>query len=156
MTTRGKVILAAILGLGGLLALGFAFGNRGSVDSYIAKTFAAAPAGAVPGATPTTRTFVSPDPPAQTANRIADAFKPAERLNQPSGEFLRYRDRIVAVTPAPDNGSFISVDDSREGYNRWFPIIGGFWGSPGGFGGGVGGPGVGGSDFRGGGPGGGK
>ncbi len=152
MTLRTKLILAGLLGFACVLGLIFSFTNRGSVDSYIAKTFAPAAAGAVPGSTPTTRTFTSSDTPVKTADRIAKEWKPAERLNQPSGVFLRYQERIVAVTPAPNNGSFISVDDSRSGYNRWFPIVGGFWGSTGVGGGGVGGAG----GFRGGGPGGGK
>ncbi len=151
MSTRTKIILASLLSLGCLIGLIASCSNQGSVDSYIAKTYRPAAAGVVPGATSTSRTYTSPQGPTQTADRIAKAWKPAERLNQPTGTFLRYRDRVVAVTPGAAGGSYISVDDAKNGYTRWFPIVGGFWGT-----GGIGGVGGGAGGFRGGGPGGGK
>ena len=81
------------------------------------------------------------------AASIAGKWKPAERLADPSGYFLRYRNDIVAVTAAPEGGgSRIFVDEERRGYARWYPYVGGYWGT-------YSGPGEG---FRGGGPGAGK
>lgn len=83
--------------------------------------------------------------PRVVASDIADRWKPAERLVDPSGVFLRYADEIVAVTPA-EEGSRIYVDDEENGYARWYGHVGGWWGT-------YSGPG---ESFRGGGPGAGK
>ena len=93
-------------------------------------------------------TLRSEDTVSRTAADIRSAWRPAEELVDPGGTFLRYSDDIVAVTPDPDGGSTVFLDDEERGYNRWFPYVVGFWGF-----GGSGGP-VGGT--RGGGPGAGK
>ena len=80
------------------------------------------------------------------AKDIAGAWKPADRLNDPSAIFLRYRGDYVAITPDSAGGSHIYVDDERRGYARWYPHVGGYWGT-------YSGPGEG---IRGGGPGAGK
>jgi len=88
--------------------------------------------------------YTSTRPPGDVAHSIASAWKPAERINDPGGYFLRYNSAIVAVTAAGAGqaGSKIYVDDQRQGYNRWYPYIGGRWGT-------FSGPG---ETFRGGGP----
>jgi len=91
--------------------------------------------------------YSAPGKPSAVAASIASKWKPSERLTDPSGFFLRYRNDIVVVSAASEGtGSRIFVDDERRGYTRWYPYIGGYWGS-------YSGPGEG---FRGGGPGAGK
>jgi hypothetical protein len=90
--------------------------------------------------------YASDDRPSAVAAAIAGKWKPAERLADPSGYFLRYRNDIVAITAAAGGGSRIFVDEERRGYTRWYPYVGGYWGT-------YSGPGEG---FRGGGPGAGK
>ncbi len=107
----------------------------------------------VPNAAPDTRTFRSPDPVPQTAEAISSAIAPADRTSGEGGEFLRYRGAIVGIVDSGDGGSFVTLDDEDRGRTRWFPIIGGFFGRPGG--GGIGGSG-GSGGIRGGGPGAGK
>jgi hypothetical protein len=89
--------------------------------------------------------YSSPKRPSVVAAEIADRWKPAQRLNDPSGVFLRYSDAVVAVTSS-GGGSRIHVDDPSRGYARWFPYLGGYWGT-------YSGPA---ETFRGGGPGAGK
>jgi hypothetical protein len=88
--------------------------------------------------------YTSSQSPGKVASSIAGSWKPAERVNDPGGYFLRYRSSIVAVTAAAagEKGSRIYVDDQRRGYNRWYPYVGGLWGT-------FSGPG---ETFRGGGP----
>lgn len=91
-------------------------------------------------------TFASRSSTLATAADIADAFAPAERINDPDGVFLRYQDAIVAVTSDGARGSRIYVDAEEDGYRRWYGYVGGTWGTYSGRG----------ESFRGGGPSGGK
>jgi hypothetical protein len=72
--------------------------------------------------------YSSPKPPSAVVGEITRRWKPADRRSDPSGQFLRYRDLMVAVTPQ-DGGSRIHVDDEDRGYARWYPIVGGYWGT---------------------------
>jgi len=140
MSSRNLKILAAVLlvvGLGGI----FALTQKGSPREHILKTYT------VVSKEGDSATLTSKDPVSKTAADIRKAWKPAQERVDPSGTFLRYKDLVVAITPRPEGGSTIYLDDEERGYNRWFFFVGGFWGS-----GGVGG--VGGT--RGGGPGAGK
>lgn len=138
--------------LGGLLALGCtggliaALASKSSVSEYLSSHYQRAPANAVPGATASSATYASSQAPLPTANAIAKAWKPAERLDQPSGTFLRYGSGVVGVVPTANGGSYVTYDNANNGYARWFPYVGGWWGTTSG----------GGETFRGGGPGAGK
>ena len=145
MNPRFHLLGAGALVLLGILALGAVhFGLRGSVrehvrDSYTLVSSSDGGRSAVYSAT---------GKPSAVAASIAEKWKPAERLTDPSGFFLRYRNDIVVVTPAAEGetGSRIYVDEQTRGYTRWYPYIGGYWGT-------YSGPG---ESFRGGGPGAGK
>ena len=136
----GKVValVLVVAGIGGI----FALTQRGSVREHVLASYE------VTESEGDSYTLRSPDTVSRTAADIRSAWKPAEELVDPGGTFLRYSDDIVAVTPDPDGGSTVFLDDEERGYNRWFPYVVGFWGF-----GGSGGP-VGGT--RGGGPGAGK
>jgi Domain of unknown function (DUF4247) len=129
----------ALVALGGGLAVMFL--SAGSVRSWIGGRYTQV------SSTDGGRSAVysSPKHPSAVAEEIADRWKPAQRLNDPSGFFLRYSDAVVAVTQSA-NSSRIYVDDPSRGYARWFPYVGGYWGT-------YSGPA---ETFRGGGPGAGK
>lgn len=139
MSRSIKLVLASLLVVGGL-AGGAATIGVGSVRGWIADRY-----GLVSSTNGgRSQVFASTRSPVATANQIADRWRPADRVSHPAGTFLRYADTIVAVVPAA-GGSRIHVDDDNEGYRRWHPYVGGFWGT-----------GIGrGEGFRGGGPGGG-
>ena len=141
MSGRGLKLLALLLVVGGIAGI-VALTQRGSVRSHVLRTYD------VVEQDGDSYVLRSPDTVTRTAADISDAWKPAERLVDPGGTFLRYADDIVAVTPRAEGGSTVYLDDEDRGYNRWFPYVVGFWGL-----GGSGGP-VGGT--RGGGPGTGK
>jgi hypothetical protein len=138
-----RVKLFAALGAAGIglvALLGVLFGTKGSVRDHIAGKYQRVAAESKGRSV----VYTSNRPPGAVASSIAGAWKPAERINDPGGYFLRYRSGIVAVTAAAagQQGSRIYVDDQREGYNRWYPYVGGRWGT-------FSGPG---ETFRGGGP----
>ena len=143
MSWRNHAIGAVVLIVVGALALGAVLtGTRGTLRDHLRERYT------LVRTTDGGRTaeYTSKDKPSAVAASIADKWKPAERLSDPGGYFLRYRNDIVAVTAAEGGGSRIHVDDERRGYTRWYPYIGGYWGT-------YSGPGEG---FRGGGPGAGK
>ena len=145
MKLRPHLIGAGLLVLAGLVGLAFLqFGVRGSVRQHVRDTYTLVDSS--DGGR--SAVYSSPDKPSSVAASIAKRWKPAERLTDPSGFFLRYRNDIVVVTPAAEGstGSRIYVDEQARGYTRWYPYIGGYWGT-------YSGPGEG---FRGGGPGAGK
>ena len=138
-----KVKLLAALGAAGVglaALLGVLFGTKGSVRDHISGRYQRVAA----ESQGRSAVYTSTQPPGAVAKSIAGAWKPAERINDPGGYFLRYRSAIVAITAAAAGqaGSRIYVDDQRQGYNRWYPYIGGRWGT-------FSGPG---ETFRGGGP----
>ena len=141
MSPRVKLIAAlAAAGVGGVAILGLLFGTRGSVRDYIGGRYQRVPAESAGRSV----VYTSNQPPGEVARSISGAWKPAERINDPGGYFLRYGSAIVAVTAlgAGQAGSKIFVDDQRQGYSRWYPYLGGRWGT-------FSGPG---ETFRGGGP----
>jgi len=143
--------VAAVLAVLLLLTAGCS-NARGQLLEVLTTRYQTVDNSLVPNAAPDTRTFQSPDPVPDTANAITSAIAPADRTSGQGGEFLRYRGAIVGIVDSGGGGSYITVDDEDRGRTRWFPIIGGFFGRPGG--GGIGGGGTGG--VRGGGPGAGK
>ena len=138
-----KVKLIAALGAAGvgLVALfGVLFGTSGSVRSHIGGKYQRVDA----ESKGRSAVYTSSQSPGSVARSISGAWKPAERINDPGGYFLRYKSAMVAVAAAAAGqaGSRIYVDDQGRGYNRWYPYIGGRWGT-------FSGPG---ETFRGGGP----
>lgn len=140
MTRRGWIYTGVGAAVLGLLAMILVVTTRsGSPRSFVANRYA------LVSNTGDSRVYSSPLRPSQVADEIGQKWKPADRLVDPNGIFLRYSDDYIGVTPAAGGGSTIHVDDARRGYARWYPYVGGYWGSSG-----VGG------GFRGGGPGAGK
>lgn len=129
----------ALLGVTGLVAI---FRGPGSLRSHLRGNYALVSS----EDSGRSLVFASPDSPPTTAQRITSRWKPADQINDPGGLFLRYRDDIVMVTSDGGSGSRIHVDDDRSGYARWYPYVGGTWGTFSGRG----------ETFRGGGPGSGK
>ena len=142
MTRRTIVIIGAVMLSAGVLAGALTFATRGSLRSYLDSTFTRVST----DASARSSEYSADGAPSKVAAQIADKWKPAERVNDPSGYFLRYRNDIVAVTVDEDGGSRIYVDDADRGYTRWYGYLGGRWGT-------YSGPG---DTFRGGGPGAGK
>ena len=141
MSPRLKLLAAlGATGVGGIALVGLLFGTRGSVREHIAGRYERVAA----ESKGRSNVYTSDRPPGAVAQSIAQKWKPAERINDPGGYFLRYNSAIVAVTAAGAGqaGSKIYVDDQRTGYNRWYPYVGGLWGT-------FSGPG---ETFRGGGP----
>jgi hypothetical protein len=141
VSRRSLVLVAVVLVLAGIAGI-VALSQRGSVRSHVLRTYD------VVSRDGDSYVLRSSDDVTTTAGDIARAWKPAERVVDPGGTFLRYSDDIVAVTPRPQGGSTVYLDDEDRGYYRWFPYVVGFWGR-GGSGGLIGGT-------RGGGPGTGK
>lgn len=144
MSTRVQVVIGlslAALGLVAFLVL-VGFTATSSVRDFVADNYrlvAVRDGGR-------SREYSSPDPPSQVVAAIAGRWKPADRLTDPSGHFLRYRDDYVVVASDGAGGSRIYVDDEEEGYRRWHGHVGGSWGTYSGRA----------EDVRGGGPGAGK
>lgn len=144
MTSRTRLgIAVGLFVLVGLIAVVAVGSSRGSVRGYVGDNYqlVRATSGTANGEYKSTKT------PSVVADEIAGRWKPAQRHLDPSGHFLRYRDTMVVVAAAAaGGGSQIHVDDERRGYARWYPYIGGYWGTFSGSG----------EGFRGGGPGAGK
>jgi len=139
MSPRAKLLIAGAIALVGVVALVVALTRTGGVRAYLAENYQQV---ARSGDSVQYRATGSPR---TVSDDIRSRHRPADTLVQPTGYYLRYSDDIVVVT-ANGGGSRIYLDDEDRGYARWFPIIGGFWGT-------FRGPGEG---FRGGGPGSGK
>lgn len=139
MSRRAKLLVAGGVAIVGIVALVVALSRTGGVRGYLADHYTR-----VSGSGDSV-VYRSPNAPRTVYDDIRSRRRPADALVRPSGYYLRYPDDIVAVTRS-GGGSRIYLDDEDRGYARWFPIVGGFWGT-------FRGPGEG---FRGGGPGSGK
>lgn len=138
----GLAIALVVVGAVGLASVA-TLGSRGSVRAYIRQNYEqeSVEAGG------RSAVYRSANPPAEVVADIAGKWPPADRINDPAGYFLRYRNEFVAVGAGDEGrGSRIHVDDERRGYSRWFVYVGGRWGTSSGRG----------EGFRGGGPGTGK
>lgn len=139
MTLRAKLLVAGLVAVIGLGALGLAVSRTGGVRGYLADHYTR-----VSGQGDSV-VYSAARNPGAIYEEIRSRQRPADTLVQPSGYYLRYSDDIVVVT-ADGPGSRIYIDDENRGYAHWFPVIGGVWGT-------YRGPG---EMFRGGGPGTGK
>jgi hypothetical protein len=111
------LLIAVVLLVGGLSSCG------SSPRSYIKGHYTAA--GRRDGAD----LFRTKQPVARVTRDLTKEWKPADRLTDPGGVFLRYRDDLVAIRPASGGGSEISVDDADRGYAHWYPFVGGWFGT---------------------------
>lgn len=140
MRTRTWFILAAVVGAIGLLFTG-TFLFSGSPRSYVSGHYSRASRYDSGSA----RAYTSGKSPTKVAGDIADDWKPAGRVVDGSGVYLRYSRDLVAVRPH-GSGSLITVDKFSHGYHYFYSHVGGWWLPIGGSG----------ERFRGGGPGAGK
>lgn len=127
MSTRFQIWMGLGLAGAGALALAIllAVTGTGSVREYVADHYRLV--SSVDGGR--SREYASSDPPSQVAENIANRWRPADRLNDSYGYFLRYRDDYVVVTSDGAGGSRIFVDDEEEGYRHWYGHVGGYWGT---------------------------
>jgi hypothetical protein len=139
MRLPAKLILAGLIAVIGLGAIGLAASRTGGVRGYLAENYTR-----ISGQGDSV-VYTSVRSPATVFDDIRSRHRPADSLVRPDGYYLRYSDDIVVVT-ADGPGSRIYLDDEDRGYARWFPVVGGTWGT-------YRGPG---ETFRGGGPGVGK
>ena len=124
MSARTQLYLAlAAAAFGGVALVALLVGTSGSVRGHIDDRYERI------STSDGSARYRSSDPPSEVAADIAGEWKPAERLNDATGYFLQYRNTIVAVTAAAEGGSDIHVDDERRGYARWYPYVGGWWGT---------------------------
>lgn len=145
MSLRGKSTMTLVAG--GILlvvALGLLIGGLSSCGSSPRSTIKSnyTAAGKRDGAD----LFRTKKNVAQVTRELTEEWKPADRLTDPGGVFLRYRDDLVAIRPISTGGSELSVDDADRGYAHWYPFVGGWFGTYSGRA----------EGFRGGGPGSGK
>ena len=137
--TRGRWLAVAAIALAGVAVIAFAVIRPSGPGAYLADRYR------LVSSEGDSRVYRADAAPRQVFDDLRRSVKPAEVHTDPGGYFLRYRDDIVAVTPE-GTGSRVWLDDSDRGYARWFPFIGGYWGTYTGSGEGI----------RGGGPGSGK
>jgi hypothetical protein len=136
---RGRKILSAgvaAVGLGvAVIVLATAGSVRGWVDGRYDRVSGSG----------NSAVYASGAPPLRVADEISRKWKPFDRVNTASGTYLRYDDAIIGIVAAA-GGSRIYVDPEREGYQRWYGVLGPRWGTAAGAG----------ERWRGGGPGEGK
>ncbi|GAA2075901.1 DUF4247 domain-containing protein [Actinomadura alba] len=125
-----------VAGLGVIALVGALVSGGSSPRGWIAKNYTRTAAD----------TFRASGMPTKVASDISRKHRPADRIYDPSGVFLRYPKVIVAVLPDGVQGSRITVDDADRGFRRYYSYVGARWGGPDGR--------I--SSFRGGGPGAGK
>ena len=127
MSTRVQVILGlALAGVGAAVFIVLiALTTTGSPREYLGDHYT------LVGSQDSgrSREYTSPQPPSEVVRSISDRWRPADRVNDSSGFFLRYRNDIIAVVPDGAGGSRIYVDDEEEGYRHWHGHVGGYWGT---------------------------
>ncbi|MFG2090573.1 MULTISPECIES: DUF4247 domain-containing protein [unclassified Spirillospora] len=132
---KGSLTWAGLLAAFGVMILLIAmFAGRTSPRGDIPKDYRKVADG----------TYTSSKKPLAVAQEITEKHKTDERVYTPNGIYLRYHDAVVGILPAA-GGSRITLDKPARGYARYYSVVGGTWGGPGGKA----------SSFRGGGPGGG-
>ena len=120
--TRGRWLVVAALALAGVAVIAFAAVRPSGPGPYLADRYR------LVSSEGDSRVYRADVPPRQVFDDLRRAVPPAEVLTDPGGYFLRYRNDIVAVT-SEGTGSRVYLDDSDRGYARWFPFIGGYWGT---------------------------
>jgi hypothetical protein len=128
MSLRGKstttMVVAGIVAVVALVILVTSLSSCGSSPrSYVRDHYTAA------GKRNGTEVFRSKDRVERVVKDITSEWKPADRLTDTGGVFLRYRDDLIAVRPRTAGGSEISVDDPDRGYAHWYPFVGGWFGT---------------------------
>lgn len=118
----GRWLVVGALGLVGVSLLAFAVVRPSGPVDYLQKRYQAVSTDGQ------SRVYRSDAPPRQVYDDLRGAVRPAQTFTDPGGYFLRYRDTIVAVT-SDGSGSRIWLDDDKRGYARWYPYVGGYWGT---------------------------
>ncbi|MGA8117198.1 MAG: DUF4247 domain-containing protein [Actinocatenispora sp.] len=121
MKTRSWFVLAAVLGGIGVLFTGL-FLFSGSPRSYVSGHYSRAShydRG-------TARAYTSGSSPSSVAGAIASSWRPAGRVVDGSGIYLRYSDDLIAVRPR-GRGSLITVDGFKNGYHHYYSHVGYYW-----------------------------
>ncbi|WP_026212732.1 DUF4247 domain-containing protein [Longispora albida] len=113
-------VAAAIAGLIGVLAV---FGGSTSPRKYVASKYSRAASDDLDGA----QAYRSPLAPSVVAAAIAGAWRPADRVTDASGHYLRYSDDVITVFPS-GKGSLIRVEDADRAYRRYHSTVHGYWG----------------------------
>jgi hypothetical protein len=119
---RRHLLVAGALALAGVVALTVVIGGAGSVPGWIAGRYTHV------SGSGSSAVYASTSAPLTVADEIGRRWTPFDRAVTPAGTFLRYDDLIVAVLAA-QGGSRIYLDRERDGYARWYPILGGRWGT---------------------------
>jgi hypothetical protein len=114
--------VAAFIGV--VIALFGAFSGDYSPRQYVAANFTRYPAGDLG---PDARAYTSPLPPSLVAQRIAEAWAPADEYADGSGVYLRYSKDTVVIKPRA-GGSLILVEGLRTAYPRYHGAVGNYWG----------------------------
>lgn len=118
------LVVGAVVALIALVVLVTSLSSCGSSPrSYVRDHYTAA------GKRNGTEVYRSRDRTEKVVKDITNAWKPADRLTDAGGVFLRYRDELVAVRPRTGGGSEISVEDPERGYAHWYPYVGGWFGT---------------------------
>lgn len=142
MTRKTHIIAACVLlGIGVLLAVPLVLrmdSPRGWLDDHYQRVSH--------DARTDSTVYSSRRPASSVVKAVAGRFDPYERLNDPTGYYLRYSDLIVRISARAGGGSTIRAVEPHHGYHLWGPVIIGSWGTFHGRG----------PSFRGGGPGAGK
>ena len=96
MSTRAQVVLGlALAGVGAVaLVILLATTGSGSVRGHVADHYRLV--STEDGGR--SREYASAEPPSQVVDSIAGRWKPADRINDSAGYFLRYRDDYVVVS----------------------------------------------------------
>lgn len=125
MTYRKWFVVGAALALVGLLVAGVgALSGSFTPRGFVADTFARSAADDIGD---DAVAYTSSQDPSEVAERITDAWEPADRYVDGSGVYLRYDEDAVVVLPAAV-GSLILVERLTTAYPRYHRTVGGYWG----------------------------
>lgn len=129
MSLRGKSNTSIIAGVVLLvIAVGLLIGGLSSCGSsprsYVKDRYTAA------GKRNGSEIYRTNDRVEKVAKDLTAEWKPADRLVDTGGVFLRYKDDLIAIRPrSGGGGTEISVDDPERGYAHWYPYVGGWFGT---------------------------
>jgi hypothetical protein len=119
---HGRWLALGVVALAGVALIAFAAIRPTGPDGYLRGHYRAVSADG------SSQVFHSDAPPRTVYDEVRRSARPAQTFTDPGGYFLRYRNRIVAVT-SEGTGSRIWLDDDRRGYARWYSYVGGYWGT---------------------------
>ena len=118
----GRWVVIGVLALAGVSVIAFAAARPSGPADYLDKHYR------MVSNEDGSRVYQADQAPRTVFDDLRRAAPPAEVFTDPGGYFLRYRNDIVAVT-AVAGGSRVWLDNAERGYARWYPYLGGFWGT---------------------------